>query len=189
MSAGVSGGRGLYGASLIVGIFALLDFLLIFLPKLTPLTKLFELIELYLEKINPTLAKLIGHNIMWQSSIGIGLVWLASFLAIESFTRKVDGLSVYQHISENSCGRLQTGTLQHRACSNTKTLWTFLTAPLLIMSALIRQKRFKTKHVSVGYVTINPNMAVSFIKHLCLGIVAVVTVLAWIAQIDLSKNH
>ena len=181
MSSAAAGGGGFYGASLVLGALAATEFVLVFLPKLAPLGGFIELVELYIEHIIPNLTPLLSHSLLTKILTGLVLLWASSYAALEAFTREFDNLSLWNHIGRNSCGRKADGSWQLFFCTAWKWLITVLSGPVLIVWGLIRKIQIKTRMVSIGYVTINPNELVKYIRHLVLGFVIVLIAIsaAW----------
>ena len=113
MTARSSSGVVLYGASLLAGGLALAELFLIFLPKVRPLGSLLELLELYLERINPAFKGTIGNSVAAQTLLVVLLAWVASYAAIEAFSRKTDGLSLWRNIAHDSVRKTSCGSPQN----------------------------------------------------------------------------
>lgn len=161
-------GRGFYGASLVIMGFALVELFFMFVPKVKSLERAYELFHFFVEAISPKLAALIGTGVASQTLFNIALIWLASFAAIASFTRKTDDTSVWRSIATDSCGRLADGSAKHFACTSRKWLATLVGGPFMIVWALWHRRSTKTHNVSVGYVTINPSVLINYLKHLAI---------------------
>ncbi len=61
-------------------------------------------------------------------------------------------------------------------CASCKWSITLLGAPFLIVWALVRQLVVGTDAVTVGFITINPVIIVRYVKHLLLGLAALITI-------------
>ena len=190
MSSSGGSGRGFYGTSLLFGALAATELLVVFLPKLAPIAALIEVIEVILEHIVPGLKS--GHSWIVQAGIGLLLVWLASYAALEAFTRKFDGLSLWSHIAQNSCARLANGSSRLFFCTLSKWLATLITAPFLIAWGAVRTAQTKTRMISAGYVTMDPSTLLQYMKHLALGVVLIIAVVTFASNAGSKKediNH
>jgi hypothetical protein len=181
----VGSGRGFYGTSLVFGALAATELLVVFLPKLTPIVALIDVIEIILEHIVPGLKG--GHSRIVQVGIGLLLVWLASYAALEAFTRKFDGLCLWSHIAQNSCARLANGSSRLFLCTLSKWLATLLAAPFLIAWGAVRTTQTKTRMISAGYVTIDPRTLLQYMKHLALGVVFIIAVVTFASKLSEKK--
>ena len=168
-------GRGLYGVSLILGVFALAEFVLVFLPKLQPLRHLLDAIEIYLQKIHPSIKGRVGDGPFLQIVMAVLLGWIAAFLAIETFSRQADGVSIWRNIAHDACG-LRSPGFGRWLCTATKWLLTLLAGPALIIWALLARMRSKTQHVTVGFITIEPAEVLNYVKHIVVGAAMLVAV-------------
>jgi hypothetical protein len=168
-------GRGFYGASLVLGVLALADLMFFFLPKLQPLTRIIDLINLYFSKINPAFAKIIGDRIVNQAALAILVIWLASYIALEAFSRKEDGVSLWRNIALDSCGMRQQG-FRRKLCATIKWIAMLLIAPVLIFLALFERIWFQRRIVTVGFVTVDPIIVVRYIKHIVLGLAMLISI-------------
>lgn len=168
--------RLIYGAGVITGILALTELIFLFIPKFQPIIELFELLELYLARINPTFGGIATNRIL-QFQIALLLMWLASNVAIEAFSRKLDGLSLWQNIASDSCAKAPSG-LRRIACTACKWATTVAAAPLLIIWALVLRFYTQTSSVTVGFITIDPAVIIQYVKHLMLGLAAVSSLIA-----------
>lgn len=167
MKRGVAG-RGFYGAGLLLGMFALAEFVLTFLPKLQPLKHLLDVIEIYIHKIHPPLKSVSGYGWLIQAVVAVMLGWLSAFLAIEAFSRHADGVSVWRNIASDSCFRRAPG-FRRWLCTATKWLLTVLSGPILILWALLARMRSNTQHVTVGFITIEPALVFEYVKQIAVG--------------------
>ncbi len=174
MSVRQASGRGVYGASIILGVLAVSELLFLLLPRLRPLTDLFDLIELFIDRISPGLKGVISSSSPLQASIAFTLVWLAAWAALEAFSRATDGVSLWRNISHDSCGTIQDGA-RRSACTLYKWLLSVAAAPLLILWALLKRLLHGQRIVTVGFVTIDPTTIVRYIKHIALGVALVVS--------------
>jgi len=172
-------GKGLYGASLALGVLAAADLVFMFLPKMRPFGRFIELIQLYLERLHPALGVFAGNSMLLQLIAICALVWLASWAALEAFSRATDGFSLWGNISEDSCGMTARG-VRRAACTACKWVLTLLVAPTLIVLALARRARYGTCNVTVAFVTFDPAIVMMYIRHMLigLGLVAGAVVLA-----------
>ena len=100
-------GRGMYGASLAIGALAAAELVFVLLPKARPLGRLLELIQLYLERLHPALGSLVGHSVVARLVTAFVLVWIASWAALEAFSRATDGVSLWSNITETRAARLR----------------------------------------------------------------------------------
>jgi hypothetical protein len=169
-------GRTMYGASVAFGVAAAAELVFMLLPKALPLGRLLELIQLYLERLHPALGSVVGHSAMAQLVTACILVWIASWAALEAFSRATDGLSVWGNISEDSCGKIARG-VRRTFCTTCKWVFTVSAAPVLIMLALVRRLRYGTCSVTVGFVTFDPGVVMKYIKHLLVGLALVATIM------------
>jgi hypothetical protein len=119
-------GKGIYGTSLALGALAATDLIFTFLPKLRPLGRFIELIQVYLERVHPSLGAFAVNSMLLQVIVIWALVWLASWAALEAFSRATDGLSLWRNISEDSCGMAARG-VRRVACTACKWALTLLT--------------------------------------------------------------
>ena len=173
-------GRGTFGASLALGVLAAAELVFILLPNARPLGRLLELIQLYLDRLHPALGWIVGHSVTAHLVASCILVWVASWMALEAFSRATDGLSIWGNIAADSCGTIARG-LRRTICTACKWVFTVLTAPVLVMLALFRRLRYGICSVTVGFVTFDPNVVMKYIKHLFVGVALVVAVvLFWV---------
>src|SRR5262245_26714839 len=119
MSVQFGSSKGLYGTSLALGVLAATDLIFTLLPKLRPLGRLIELIQLYLERLHPSLGVFARNSLLLQVIAICTLVWLASWVALEAFSRATDGLSLWRNISEDSCGMAARG-VRRLTCTASK---------------------------------------------------------------------
>lgn len=181
MTARRSGNRGIYGISLLLGIFAIAELVFLLLPKLRPLTEVFDLIELIMGSINPSLKGTISGSPDLQAAITVALVWLAAWAALEAFSRSTDELSLWRNISSDSCGRVQVG-IRRFACTSSKWALTISTAPLLIVWAILQRMRHGHQMVTVAFVTIDPAIIVKYIKHMLLGVAVLISAIIFFSS-------
>ena len=85
MSVRQASGRGVYGASIVLGVLAIAELIFLLLPKLRPLNHLFDPIELFIGRISPGLKGMISTSSLLQSAIAAALTWLAAWAALEAF--------------------------------------------------------------------------------------------------------
>ena len=85
MSVRQASGRGVYGASIVLGVLAIAELIFLLLPKLRPLNHLFDPIELFIGRISPGLKGMISNSSLLQSAIAAALTWLAAWAALEAF--------------------------------------------------------------------------------------------------------
>jgi len=169
MSVRQSPGRHVYGASIVLGVLAIAELIFLLLPKFRPLTNLFDLIELFIGRISPSLKGIIGNSSLLQTTIAFALIWLAAWAALEAFSRLTDGLSLWRNISHDSCGKVRDG-VRRLACTSYKWMLTVAAAPVLIVWALAHRLRHGYRIVTVGFVTIDPAAVIGYIKHIALGL-------------------
>lgn len=175
MSVRQASGRGVYGASIVLGVLAISELIFLLLPRLRPLNDLFDLIELFIDRIRPGCQGAISNSSLLQVSIAIALSWLAAWVALEAFSRSTDGVSLWRNISYDSCGTVRVG-LRRFVCTASKWLLTFAFAPLLILWALFQRLRHGQRIVTVGFVTIDPTTIVRYIKHIALGVALMISI-------------
>lgn len=168
-------GRGVYGASIIFGVLTIAELIFLLLPKLRPLTQLFDIIELILGRISPGLKGIVSASPLLQTAIAIGLVWVSAWVALEAFSRVSDGLSLWRNIAHDSCGPVRKGK-GHLACTLSRWVLTITTAPLLIVWALIQRLRYGHQIVTVGFITIDPGAIIGYLKHLALGLALLLSI-------------
>jgi len=172
MSVRQASGRGMYGASLAFGALAAIEFIFLFFPKVRPLGRVLEVVQLYLERLHPALGSIVGPTWVGQLVTTCLLVWIASWAALEAFSRTTDGVSLWANIAEDSCG-LEARGLKRITCAACKWAFTFAAAPVLIMLALVRRVRYGTSNVTVGFVSFDPGIVMKYIKHLLMGVALV----------------
>lgn len=174
MSLRQASGRGVYAASIVLGVLAISELLFLLLPRLRPLTDLFDLIELCIDRISPGIKGVTSNSSPLHASIAFILIWLAAWAALEAFSRATDGVSVWRNISHDSCGKVHDG-VRRFACTLYKWLLSIAAAPLLILWALLERLLHGQRIVTVGFVTIDPVTIVRYIKHIALGVALVVS--------------
>lgn len=177
----------LYGAGILAGALALADLALIFLPKIRPLGSLIEILELYLERLHPAFKGGIGGGVGAQLVVAVVLAWVATYAAIESFSRRTDGVSLWRNLAHDSCGRRPDG-IRKTICASIKWIITLTFGPVLIVYAMLLRLRTGTKAVTVGYITVAPSVILEYIKHLLIGLAVVVT-LVLALQGRLPEQH
>jgi hypothetical protein len=172
MSLRFASGRGTFGASLALGLLAAAELVFMWLPNARPLGRLLELIQLYLERLHPALGSIVGHSAMVQLVTACILIWIASWTALEAFSRATDGLSVWGNIAADSCSKVARG-VRRTLCTACKWVFTVFAAPLLVMLALFHRLRYGTCSVTVGFVTFDPGVVMKYIRHLLVGLALV----------------
>lgn len=174
-----SSGKGLYRFSLLLGLLAAAELIFMLLPSARPLMQLLDLIKIFFEHIHPSLGILIGQSVSGRLAVGTGLVWLASWLALEAFSRATDEISLWGNIFEDSCGRAPRG-LKRTLCTACKWAITISLAPAFILLALLRRVRYGTRSVTAGFVTLDPRIIMNYMRHFLIGLVVVATTVAFL---------
>lgn len=164
---------GIYRVSLLFGLLAMAELVFVLLPSARPLIQLLDLVQFYLERIHPALGTLVGHSMAGRLALGTFFAWLASWLALEAFSKATDEISIWGNIREDSCGRAPSGA-RRSLCTACKWALTVALAPGWILLALVRRVRYGTRSVSSGFLTFEPGIVMNYIRHLLLGLAAVV---------------
>lgn len=170
-----------YGASLLAGTLVLAELIFIFFPKIQPLGDILELFSLLMERINPAWKDIVGDGVLQRSTLALGLAWIASYAAIEYFSIKSDGLSLWRNIAHDLCGLVRLG-VQKSVCATTKWLLTLLGSPILVLWSMLLRIRTGTNSVTVGFITIQPDVVLTYIKHLLLGLAILVSVALFLIE-------
>lgn len=145
------------------------------LPNARPLGRLLELVQLYLERLHPALGSIVGHSVTAQLVAACVLAWVASWTALEAFSRATDGLSVWGNIAADSCGKIARGA-RRTVCTASKWVFTVIAAPVLVMLALFRRLRYGTCSITVGFVTFDPGVVMKYVKRLLVGLALVAAI-------------
>lgn len=173
-------GRALQRAGAIVGAMGLAELVFTIIPKLEPLAKIIELVDMGSHRIWPSLGFAVEDSPLARFSLGCALIWIASIIAIEAFTRKEDAISLWTAISMESCNS------RHGAgkfiCTFIRWLATLAVAPVLIITASLQRLFTKTDSVTVGFVTINPDDLVAYLKLMTIALATIISLVVFLTS-------
>lgn len=155
----------------------LAELLFITFPKLHSLSTLYDAFQVFIDWINPSLIDHAGYS-LWSKAIFYAiLIWLSSYVALEAFARKTDGVSLWRDIKLDSCGRASQGA-RNSLCTAIKWTLTVFSAPFLVIAAYLQRWRTNTQNVTIGFITVNPDALIGYLKHLMLASAFLITLVA-----------